>query len=104
MMGIKLAAKNIYRNEKGRPVILDFKSSTKPKKREWVDNYFLQISAYFIAYWEMYGERPDYGEIWISNEHDGFPQKFIVTYDDIKTYGKQFLQYVKEFHEKVKAV
>jgi len=93
---------NIYRNKKGRPVILDFKSSTKPKKRAWVDNYFLQIAAYFIAYWEMYGERPDYGEIWISNEQDGFPQKFTVSYEDVKAYGKQFLQYVKEFHEKVK--
>ena len=95
---------NIYRNKEGRPVILDFKSSTKPKKRAWVNNYFLQISAYFIAYWEMYGEKPDYGEIWISNEQDGFPQKFIVSYEDVKTYGKQFLQYVKEFHQKIKLV
>ena len=95
---------NIYRNKEGRPVILDFKSSTKPKKRAWVDNYFLQIAAYFIAYWEMYGERPDYGEIWISNEQEGFPQQFIVSYDDVKTYGKQFLQYVKEFHQKIKLV
>lgn len=94
----------IYRNKKGRPVILDFKSSTKPKKRAWVDNYYLQIAAYFIAYWDMYEEKPDYGEIWVSNEQEGFPQKFIVSYDDVKTYGKQFLQYVKEFHQKIKLV
>ncbi len=90
---------NIYKNKQGRPVILDFKSANKPKKRAWVDNYYEQISAYFIAYWEMYGEKPKGGEIWISNEYDGVPQIFHVTSDDIKHYGKIFLGKVKKFHE-----
>jgi ATP-dependent exoDNAse (exonuclease V) beta subunit len=90
---------NIYKNKQGRPVILDFKSANKPKKREWIDNYYEQISAYFIAYWEMYGEKPQGGEIWISNEYDGVPQIFHVTSDDIKHYGKIFLGKVKKFHE-----
>lgn len=95
---------NIYRNLEGRPVILDFKSAKKPKKEEWIDDYKKQIAAYFIAYWEMYNERPVCGEIWMSNEYEGFPQVFEITYDDVKKYGKVFLENVKAFHEKVKLV
>ena len=78
----------IYENENGRLVILDFKSSRKAKREEWIENYKMQIAAYSLAYWEMYNRRPSGGEIWISNEADGFPQLFEMTFDDITKYGK----------------
>jgi len=90
---------NIYGDAEGRPVILDFKSANKPKKRDWIDNYYEQISAYYLAYWEMHGVKPKGGEIWISNEYDGVPQIFEVTVNDIKNYGKLFLSKVKRFHQ-----
>ena len=88
----------IYENEKGHLVILDFKSSKKPKKEDWIENYKMQISAYALAYWEMNKRKPSGGEIWISNEEDGFPQIFEMTFEDITYYGKKFLGLVKEFH------
>jgi len=90
----------IYENEKGSLVILDFKSSKKPKKEDWIENYKMQIAAYSLAYWEMNGRKPQGGEIWISNEEDGFPQIFEMSFDDISKYGKMFLKLVKEFHNK----
>jgi len=90
----------IYENEKGHLVILDFKSSKKPKKEEWIENYKMQIAAYSLAYWEMNGRKPKGGEIWISNEADGFPQVFEMSFGDITKYGKMFLKLVKEFHNK----
>ena len=39
---------------KGKPTIMDFKQTNKPKKREWIDNYFLQGAAYALAHNEMY--------------------------------------------------
>lgn len=35
--------------------ILDFKQTNKPKKREWIDDYFLQLVAYALAHNEVYG-------------------------------------------------
>ena len=90
----------IYENEKGHLVILDFKSSKKPKREDWIENYKMQIAAYSLAYWEMNGRKPKGGEIWISNEADGFPQVFEMSFDDITKYGKMFLELVKEFHNK----
>lgn len=40
---------------KGRPAILDFKQSNKPKKREWIEDYFLQLAAYAQAHNHTYG-------------------------------------------------
>ena len=48
----------------------------------------------------MNKRKPQGGEIWISNEADGFPQVFEMTFDDITKYGKKFLNLVKEFHTK----
>lgn len=40
---------------KGRPAILDFKQSNKPKKREYIEDYFLQLAAYAQAHNHMHG-------------------------------------------------
>jgi len=90
----------IFIDKLGRILILDFKSSKKPKKKEWILNYYRQIAAYFIAYWEMTGKKPAGGQIWISNEEDNEPQVFEVTLDDIKKHGAEFLQMVKNYHAK----
>jgi genome maintenance exonuclease 1 len=39
----------------GRPAIIDFKQSNKPKKREWIEDYFLQLAAYAQAHNHTYG-------------------------------------------------
>jgi genome maintenance exonuclease 1 len=39
---------------KGKPTIMDFKQTNKPKKREWIDDYFMQGAAYALAHNEMY--------------------------------------------------
>ena len=35
---------------KGRPAIIDFKQTNKPKKREWIEDYFIQLAAYAQAH------------------------------------------------------
>tara|TARA_Y100000004_G_scaffold138154_1_gene156637 strand:+ start:195 stop:845 length:651 start_codon:yes stop_codon:yes gene_type:complete len=38
---------------RGKNHIIDFKTSSKPKKKEWIDNYFMQGSAYAVMWEEM---------------------------------------------------
>ena len=40
---------------RGKRHIIDFKTSSKPKKKEWIDNYFMQGSAYAVMWEEMTG-------------------------------------------------
>lgn len=48
---------------KGQPAIMDFKQTNKPKKREWIEDYFLQLAAYAAAHNEMHGTTIDSGVI-----------------------------------------
>jgi len=88
----------IYRKKTGELVISDYKTSRKPKKTEWIENYFMQAAAYYVAYWEMTGEQPDGCEIWISNEEDAEPQIFSMDRPMIRGHAHSFLKLVKEFH------
>ncbi len=40
----------------GKLSIIDFKTSRKPKKREWIQNYFMQESFYAVAFEERIGK------------------------------------------------
>lgn len=40
---------------KGKLAVIDFKSSRKVKKREWISNYFMQCAAYSVAFEELTG-------------------------------------------------
>ena len=41
--------------------IVDFKQSNKPKRREWIEDYKLQLAAYALAHNEVYGTKIDKG-------------------------------------------
>jgi genome maintenance exonuclease 1 len=40
---------------KGQPAIMDFKQTNKPKKREYIDDYFVQLAAYAAAHNDTHG-------------------------------------------------
>ena len=40
---------------KDKPTIIDFKQTNKPKRVEWIDDYFLQLAAYAEAHSKHYG-------------------------------------------------
>ncbi len=61
---------------KGKLTVVDFKTSMRLKKREWVTDYFLQTAAYSHMIEEMYGETVDQTVIFIAVE-DNDPQIFV---------------------------
>ena len=93
---------NISKMTDGRTLVIDYKNSRRPKRDAWVQDYFVQGSAYFIAHWERSGMKPDGVEIWIANEEDSIPQTFSLTVEDIKYYFAEFQRRLKLFKEKYK--
>lgn len=90
---------NISKVDGGKIMIIDYKNSRKPKIEAWIQDYFIQGSAYFIAYWERSGMKPHGVEIWIANEIDSIPQKFSLTADDVKFYFTEFVNRLKKFNQ-----
>ena len=78
--------------------VVDFKTALKPKQEKWITDYKIQVSAYSIAIWDRYKIKPDGAEIWISCE-TGDVQKFILDFNDIQFYFKEFKERLKLFYQ-----
>ena len=61
----------------GKISIIDFKTSTKPKKAEWISSYFMQCAAYAIMYEELTGIAVPRSVIIVSVEDDCSTQVFM---------------------------
>ena len=81
--------------------ILDFKQSNKPKKREWIEDYFLQIAAYGLAHNEVYSTNITQGVILVCTPPpECIFQEFILSDDDFKKYQEIFLKKVEVYNSK----
>lgn len=80
-------------------LIIDYKNSRKPKREDWIQDYFVQASAYWVAYWERTGIKPDGVEIWIANEKDDIPQVFTLDNSEIRQYFKMFQERLETFKQ-----
>ena len=83
----------------GRESIVDFKQTNKPKKREWIEDYFLQLAAYAMAHDVIYKTCVDQGVILMCSK-DGFFQKFTSSGKEFTRYKHKFLQKVDQFYKK----
>ena len=79
----------------GKLSVIDFKTSTKEKKEAWVENYFIQGSAYCEMYEERFNQEINQVVILIVTE-DGAVQTFI---KDKKDYLPLLKPAIEEFYK-----
>lgn len=89
----------IMRNREGECVLVDFKTAKRKKKKEWILNYYLQLGAYFVAYYQISRVKVHHAELWISVENDS-PQLVYVSQEELVESAKSFLQLCKGYHER----
>jgi genome maintenance exonuclease 1 len=82
---------------RGEPSIIDFKQANKMKKREWIDDYFVQLTAYAAAHNEMYGTEIRQGVVLMASQ-DGLLKDFVVCGREFDTYLDHWNAKVKEFY------
>jgi genome maintenance exonuclease 1 len=80
----------------GKRSIIDFKTSMKPKKLDWIKNYFMQESAYAIM-WEERTGQPITQLVTIISVDDHEPQVFIEHRDNwVRPLRDTIKQYEEE--------
>ena len=82
--------------------IIDFKQSNKPKRREWIDDYFMQLGAYAMAHNYVYRTEITQGVILMCTP-DNYFQKFQVKGKEFIKYQHQFLERVNKYYENISA-
>jgi len=81
----------------GRESIIDFKQTNKPKRREWIDDYFIQLGAYAMAHNFIYDTKIQSGIILMCTKDNLF-QKFEVSDKEFVGYQHAFLRKVDEYY------
>lgn len=81
----------------GEPAILDFKQTNKPKKREHIDDYFIQLTAYAMAHNEVHGTNIRKGVILMCSKDYEY-QEFILEPKDFDYWTDRWCQRVSEYY------
>jgi ATP-dependent exoDNAse (exonuclease V) beta subunit len=77
--------------------IIDFKQTNKPKQREWIGDYFLQMAAYGMAHDAVYNTAIEQGVILMCSK-DGYFQEFVIEGEEYREAKHQFLRRLNEFY------
>jgi genome maintenance exonuclease 1 len=71
--------------------IIDFKQTNKPKQREWVGDYFIQLAAYGMAHDAVYDTAIEQGIIMMCSK-DGYYQQFVIEGREFREAKHAFLK------------
>ena len=82
----------------GQEAIVDFKQSNRPKKEEWVQDYYLQIAAYAMAHDYVHGSTINKGVIMVCTP-DLYYQEFVVDGAELRQYKHKFLKRLDMYHD-----
>lgn len=89
----------------GQPAICDHKQTNKPKKAEYVEDYYLQLMAYMLAHNEVYKTDMRRGVIFMCSRGDDsvkvggeIYQQFDLLPQDFNKYQDMWLSKVEEYY------
>ena len=83
----------------GKPSIVDFKQSNRPKREEWIEDYKCQLGAYYLAHKTHYGPI-EQGVVAIATRGLQY-QEFKLSEPDCSEYADKFLRKTREIIKKL---
>ena len=83
---------------KGAPAIMDFKQARRLKKKEWVEDYYLQLVAYAEAHNKMYDTEIKTGRIFICTQNNEYQTFDIDNYDH---WVGQWYAKLEQYYKKI---
>ena len=99
--GLYAGATDLIGVHKGKDSIIDFKQTNRPKRREWIEEYCLQIAAYAMAHNFIYKTSITKGVIMMCSK-DNFYQEFVIEGKELQKYKHDFLKKVDQYYKLTK--
>ncbi len=85
---------------KGRPAIIDFKQTNRPKKREWIQDYLMQLAAYAQAHNALFNTEIDQGVVLMCSRDLTF-QRFELTGEKFTRAADAFMKKLDLYNESI---
>jgi hypothetical protein len=90
---------------KNKDSIMDFKQTNKPKKVEYIEDYFLQLTAYGLAHDEVHGTKIRQGVVLMcvrptNNDVNAVPQyqEFVIEGKEFEMWQDKWLARVEQYY------
>mgnify|MGYP000678145687 CR=1 FL=1 len=99
--GLYAGATDLVAVHKGQDAICDFKQTNKPKREEWIGDYYLQLAAYAMAHNFVYKTSINKGVVMMCSK-DNYYQEFVVEGVKFQQYQHDFLRRVNQYYEQRK--
>ena len=98
--GLYAGQTDLIATHKGDMAVIDFKQTNKPKKREWIEDYCLQLAAYGMAHDFIYKTAITKAVIMMCSK-DNFYQEFVIAGGEYRKYKHQWLERVNKYYEQI---
>jgi ATP-dependent exoDNAse (exonuclease V) beta subunit len=82
---------------RGEPAIIDFKQTNRPKKTEWIDDYFIQLTAYSAAHDKMFDTDIKCGVILMCSRANEF-QHWVIRGQEFTDWQHKWWNRVEEYY------
>ena len=96
--GLYAGSTDLVCSHNGKDTVVDFKQSNRPKKKEWIDDYYLQIAAYCMAHDYVHNSQIEQGIIMVCTP-DLYYQEFIVSGPELRQAKHKFLKRLDMYHD-----
>ena len=96
--GLYAGSTDLVCNHNGLDTIIDFKQANRPKKEEWIEDYYLQIAAYCMAHDEVYDSQIRQGIVMICTP-DLYYQEFKIQDSELRSWKHKFLKRLDMYNE-----
>ena len=96
--GLYAGATDLVCEHNGLETIADFKQANKPKKEEWIEDYYLQIAAYAMAHDYVYKSNIQQGIIMVCTP-DLYYQEFKFSGPELRSWKHKFLKRLDQYYE-----
>ena len=96
--GLYAGSTDLVCNHNGLDTIIDFKQANRPKKLEWIDDYFLQIAAYCMAHDYVYKSEIKQGIIMVCTP-DLYYQEFKIQGTELRDWKHKWLKRLDAYYE-----
>jgi hypothetical protein len=96
--GLYAGSTDLVCSHNGEDTIVDFKQANRPKKKEWIEDYYLQIAAYAMAHDYVHNSAINKGVIMVCTP-DLYYQEFVITGAELRQYKHKFLKRLDMYHD-----
>ena len=96
--GLYAGSTDLVCNYDNLETIVDFKQANRPKRKEWIDDYFLQVAAYAMAHDHVHGSNIRQGIIMICTP-DLYYHEFKIKDEELRHWKHRFLVRLNMFYD-----